>query len=97
MSGTLTGSASPCFGRPLLAGEIAALNIALTVDITNDRGQQVARRILHAKGQAAAHPLPFSLTLPVGRYTVSSPPDASQTVQIAAGKTSQVAIVDTCD
>jgi hypothetical protein len=96
-SGTLTGSARPCFGDVIAPSQVAALNIALTVDITNDRGQRVARRILHARGQAAYRdPFPFSLTLPVGRYTVSSPPDVSQTVQIAPGKTSKVALVSMC-
>jgi len=96
-SGTLTGSARPCFGAAMPAAQIAALKVALTVDIANDRGQRVARRILHASGQAAYRdPLPFSLGLPVGRYTVSSPPDVSQTVQITAGKTSQVALISLC-
>jgi hypothetical protein len=97
VSGTLTGSARPCFGAAISPAQIAALNVALTVDVANNRGQRVARRVLHARGQAAYRgPLPFSLSLPVGRYTVSSPTNGSQTVQITAGKTSRVALVSHC-
>lgn len=97
MSGTLTGSAWPCRGGPILPAKIGALNVTLTVDIVNDRGQRVARRILRASGQAALNGQPFSLTLPVGRYTVSSPPDAPQSVQITAHKTSRVELIGICD
>ncbi len=76
---------------------IAALSIDLPVEVTNDRGQRVALRTLHAQGEAAYRdPFPFSLTLPSGKYTVSSPPDVSQTVHITAGKTSQVTLYSMC-
>ena len=92
-SGTLNGTAMACIGPGLPPGRD---NVTVTVDISNSHGQHVARRLLRASGRAAYGPIPFALTLPVGRYTASTLADGARTVQITAGRTSTVALVNSC-
>jgi hypothetical protein len=92
-SGTLSGTALACIGPGLPPGRD---NVTVEVDISDSHGQRVARRMLHANGKAAYGPIPFSLTLPVGRYTASTPADNAQTVQVSAGHNSTVTLINSC-
>jgi hypothetical protein len=93
--GTLSGTALACIGPALPPGRDA---VTVEVDISNSQGQRITQRLLHASGQAAYGPIPFSLKLPVGTYTASTSPayDNSQKVQITPGRTSTVTLINVC-
>jgi hypothetical protein len=82
-----------CIGPALVPGRD---KVTVTVDISDAHGRLVAQPSLHASGNAAYGPIPFSLTLPVGTYTASAPANNSQTVLVKPGQTSRVSLVSAC-